>query len=352
MSTEIRLPRLGQTMEDAVLVDFLVKVGDQVHKGDNLYEIETDKAALEVESSANGFVKHLFAQIGQTLNVGEPVMLIGGENEQIPKEMVDSLASQFANHTDQASAPQSENPVDVLPDDNAVFDTDIRLGATIPMTRLQKITAQKMSLSKQEKPSFYLNVKADVTEIVELRSKLNAGGSVKVSYNDFIMRAVALACMRFPLMTGSLSADGDYIKLPYCVNIGLAVSTPQGLIVPVVRDVANKNLMQIAQDSTALIDKAQKNKLNLKNLEGACITISNLGIFGVDSFVPIVIPGQCSIVGVGRITDTCVPDYKDLSITKMMSLTLSVDHKIANGAYAAQFLDLIKKNLEDSSNFQ
>lgn len=350
MSTEIRLPRLGQTMEDAVLVDFLVKVGDQVHKGDNLYEIETDKAALEVESPANGFVKHIFAQIGQTLNVGEPVMLIGGKNEHIPQEMVDSLASQFANHNDQFSLEQSKTPGDVLPDKNAVFDTDIRLGATIPMTRLQKITAQKMSLSKQEKPSFYLNVKVDITEIVELRSKLNAGGSVKVSYNDFIMLAVALACEKFPVMTGRLA--GDCIKLPDRINIGLAVSTPHGLIVPVVRDVANKNLMQIAQDSTALIDKAQKNKLNLKNLEGACITISNLGIFGVDSFVPIVIPGQCSIVGVGRITDTCVPDYKDFSITKMMSLTLSVDHKIANGAYAAQFLDLIKKNLEDSSNFQ
>jgi pyruvate dehydrogenase E2 component (dihydrolipoamide acetyltransferase) len=100
-----------------------------------------------------------------------------------------------------------------------------------------------------------------------------------------------------------------------------------------------------------LIEKAHNNKLLLTELEGACITVSNLGAFGVDSFIPIVIPGQCSVLGVGQITDTCVPDNGDIAVRKLMNLTLSVDHRVANGTYAAQFLDFVRKLLEDTSRF-
>jgi pyruvate dehydrogenase E2 component (dihydrolipoamide acetyltransferase) len=170
-----------------------------------------------------------------------------------------------------------------------------------------------------------------------------------ISYNDFIIRAVAIGLQKFPIMTGQLA--GNAIKLPCTINIGLAVSTPGGLVVPVVKDAHKKNVKQIAADTKALIEKAQNEKLLLTDLEGACITVSNLGVFGIDSFIPIVIPGQCSILGIGRITDTCVPDNGNVIIRKLMSMTLSVDHKVANGAYAAQFLDFTRKLLEDTSTF-
>jgi len=224
-----------------------------------------------------------------------------------------------------------------------------KLGAAIPLNRLQKITGEKMLKSKREIPCFYLTVKADVTDLVELRTKLNQPGDIKLSYNDFIIKAVATGLEKFPIMTGQL--DGKAIKLADSINIGLAISVPDGLVAPIIKDVHKKDVRQIARDSQALVERARNNKLAPTDLEGGCITVSNLGAFGVDNFIPIVVPGQCSILGIGRITDTCVPDDGGIATRKLMNMTLSVDHKVTNGAYAAQFLDFVRKLLQDTSMF-
>jgi len=348
MPVEIRLPKLGQTMEEATIVECCVSLGDKVRRGDILYEIETDKAAMEIESSADGFVKHIFIQPGQTIPVDAPVMILGGKDEQIPQGLIESLRKEIAAVAAEFEAAESETPgsgevSETLAPQGLVGD--IKLGATIPQSRAQKITAEKMLRSKREKPCFYLNVKADVTDLVELRTKLNGSGDVKISYNDFIIRVVALGLRKFPVMSGRLVEDT--IELPESLNIALAVAAGQSLVTPVIKKVDEKDIMQIAREREQLVQKARDGKLCLRELEGACITISNLGDFGVDSFIPIVVPGQASILGVGRITDTCLPSDGDVVVRKLMSLTLSVDHKVANGAYAAQFLDFIKKTLED-----
>ena len=187
-------------------------------------------------------------------------------------------------------------------------------------------------------------------DLVRLRTRLNDTGETKISYNDFIIRVVAIGLEKFPIMTGQLEAD--IIKLADTINIGLAVSTPSGIIVPVVKNADKKKLKQIAADTRVLIEKAQNEKLQLTDLEGACITVSNLGGFGIESFIPIAIPSQCSILGVGRITDTCIPDNDGFAVRKLISLTLSVDHKVANGVYASQFLDFVRKLLENASSFE
>ena len=225
--------------------------------------------------------------------------------------------------------------------------TEAKLGATIPLNRLQKITAEKMLKSKREIPCFYLTVKADVTDLVELRARLNQADDVKISYNDFIIKAVATGLEKYPIMTGQLA--GEAIKLAETINIGLAISVPDGLVAPILKDVNKKDVQQIARDSQALIERARSNKLAPTDIEGGCITVSNLGAFGIDNFIPIVVPGQCSILGIGRITDTCVPDNGNILVRKLMNMTLSADHKVANGAYAAQFLDFVRRVLEDSS---
>jgi pyruvate dehydrogenase E2 component (dihydrolipoamide acetyltransferase) len=178
---------------------------------------------------------------------------------------------------------------------------------------------------------------------------MNEAGSVKVAFNDFIMKAVATGLEKFPMMTGQLA--GDAIKLADAIHVGLAISVPDGLVAPLVKDVNKKDVRQIARDSQALIERTRNDKLDLSDLEGGCITVSNLGAFGIESFIPIVVPGQCSILGVGRITDTCVPDNGNILVRKLMNMTLSVDHKVTNGAYAAQFLDFVKKMLEDPKQF-
>jgi pyruvate dehydrogenase E2 component (dihydrolipoamide acetyltransferase) len=222
------------------------------------------------------------------------------------------------------------------------------LGSTVPVNRLQRITAERMLKSKQEIPCFYLTVRADVTALVARRTQLNAAGDVKVSYNDFIIKAVATALEKFPLMTGQLA--GDAIKLADAIHVGLAISVTDGLVAPLVKDVNKKDLKQVARDSQALVERTRADKLDLSDLEGGCITVSNLGAFGIESFIPIVVPGQCTILGIGQIADTCVPDNGNILVRKLMNMTLSVDHKVANGAYAAQFLDYTRKLLEDPAS--
>jgi pyruvate dehydrogenase E2 component (dihydrolipoamide acetyltransferase) len=174
---------------------------------------------------------------------------------------------------------------------------------------------------------------------------MNETGDIKVAFNDCIMKAGAIGLEKYPLMTGQLA--GDAIQLADAIHVGLAISVPDGLVAPLVKDVNKKDVRQLARDSQALIERTRNDKLDLSDLEGGCITVSNLGAFGIESFIPIVVPGQCSILGVGRITDTCVPDNGNILVRRLMNMTLSVDHKVTNGAYAAQFLDLVKKTLEN-----
>jgi pyruvate dehydrogenase E2 component (dihydrolipoamide acetyltransferase) len=426
MAKDVRLPQLGQTMEEGTIVNCLVKVGDEIKKGDVIFEIETDKATLEMESPADGFVKHIVAKVDETLPVGAPVLVLGGKDEDVPQSFVDSLGggapaapapapaapvaepAPTAEPAPAASALQSKTtgaepgkpagrvlasprakklaadlgvdlakvtgtgPVGKITEQDvqkaaaakqttadrgrktdrapSVSAGQETLGATLPLNRLQRITAERMLKSKREIPCFYLTVKADVTDLVELRTKMNQAGDVKVSYNDFIIKAVATGLEKYRIMTGQL--DGQAIKLADSINIGLAISVPDGLVAPILKDVNKKDVTQIARDSQALVERARSNKLAPTDLEGGCITVSNLGAFGIDNFIPIVVPGQCSILGIGRITDTCMPDSGNILVRKLMNMTLSVDHKVANGAYAAQFLDFTRKLLEDVSVFK
>jgi pyruvate dehydrogenase E2 component (dihydrolipoamide acetyltransferase) len=414
MAKEINLPKMGQTMEEGTVVNCLVKVGDEVKKGQVIFEIETDKATLEMESPAAGFVKYLLVQNNQTLPVGAPLMVLGEQNEQVPMSFVEALTGGVGLAAGTDATPAAQMPTTITPPAapepvapgkpmgkimisprarkmaeemgvdltrvkgtgpaGKITEADIRsaaeakpvkaaqppqparpaatatateaqLGATIALNRLQRITAERMLKSKREIPCFYLTVRVDMTDLVAARVKMNEGAGVKVAFNDFIMKAVATGLEKFPMMTGQLA--GDSIKLADAIHVGLAISVPDGLVAPLVKDVNKKDVRRVARDSQALIERARNDKLDLSDLEGGCLTVSNLGAFGIESFIPIVVPGQCSILGIGRITDTCVPDNGNILVRKLMNMTLSVDHKVTNGAYAAQFLDFVKKTLED-----
>ena len=388
MANEVKLPQLGQTMEEGTVVGCLVKVGDKVNKGDVIFEVETDKATLEMESPADGFVKHIVCKVGQTLEVGSLMMILGAEDEQVdlPGEQQTNLPSPVAVPADIAVQPAAEknigrifasprakakavqlgvelNSIAPTGPGGRIVEADVlaaaptakaevqqpqpkyKLGQRVPLSRLGKIIAQRMLQSKREIPCFYLNVKIDATNMVNVRAELNKSGDIKVAFNDFIMRALALGIQHYPIMTGQI--DGDNIQLDDSIGIGLAISVPDGLVAPIVKDVGSKTLTEIAAYSKTLIERAQNNKLSPDDLAGGCITLSNLGAVDIDSFIPIVVPGQCSILGVGKITDTCVPSDGGILVRKMMNMTLSVDHKVVNGAEAAQFLDFVAKLLAE-----
>ncbi|MCK4886643.1 MAG: 2-oxo acid dehydrogenase subunit E2 [Planctomycetes bacterium] len=399
----VKLPQLGQTMEEGTIVGCMIKPGDEVKRGDVIFEVETDKAALEMESPAEGFVKHILVDIGQTILVGRAVVILAGKGDDVPGSYADYVkagggvesvvverpceASAVAEKIEPVKAvsastggkviasPRAKNLAKKLGVDislvngtgpggriiekdveaakgsaGAAAESSFAAGERIALNRLQKITAKKMLQSKREIPCFYLTVKVDVTDLVHFRTLRNKKADIKVSYNDLIMKAVAVGLVKFPIMTGQL--DGDAIRLADSIGIGLAISVGDGLVAPIVKDIDKKDIAAVAAASREIIEKAQNNKLAPADVEGGCITVSNLGAFGIESFIPIVVPGQCSILGIGQISDVCVPIDDNIMVRKIMSMTLSVDHKVANGAYAAQFLDFVRKVLEDTANFQ
>lgn len=206
----------------------------------------------------------------------------------------------------------------------------------IPLTRIQKLIGQRMLESKQNQPCFYMTARADVGAIVEIRRRTSKQLGIKVSMNDFFIRAMAVAVEKYPLMAGSFKSD--YIEIAKTVNIGLAVAAPKGLVVPVVKNANNKSLADIAKETNELIEKARNNKLSLDDLSEACITLTALGMFGIDFFLAIPSPGQCGIISVGRILEEPVLLNGRLEAKKIVEFGLAADGRIVGADYAAKFL--------------
>jgi len=355
MAKAVRLPKFGETMDSGVIVDCKIALGDEVKKGDVIFEIETDKVTLEIESTGSGFVKAVLAKPEQSVSVGDALVVLGRKDEEVTQDFIDSLKAEagekeLKNQTTQSvqggRGSQEITRADLKESSVAESDVgEIRPGGKVRLTRMQRLTAERMLESKRQIPCFYLNVEVDVTELVAVRKRLNEKAGMKISYNDFLIKAAAMGIEKVPIMSGQV--EDEFIRLADSINVGLAVSGPRGLVVPVIKNVPKKSIEQIAKQADELVEKAKEGKLELSDIEGACITISNLGGFGVDSFIPIVIPGQCSIAGVGRIRDVFEAEREEESHRKKMSINLSVDHKVANGSQASQFLDLVRRFLQE-----
>ena len=218
----------------------------------------------------------------------------------------------------------------------------------IPLTRIQKLIGERMLKSKQSKPCFYIELKADVTELMGLRPKLKKQKGVKITTNAFYIRALALAVKKYPLMVGTLDdgAPGDNIRIADAINVGFAVDAPQGLVVPVVKTADRKTLAEIARLEKLLTEKARSNKLTLEEMEGETIALSNLGAYGIDSFVGIVPPPTSTILAAGNVIKTAIPKEGKVVTRKVVSLALAVDRRIADEVYAAKFLTFIKEQLQ------
>ena len=215
----------------------------------------------------------------------------------------------------------------------------------MPLTRIQKLIGERMLKSKLSKPCFYIESKADVTELMSLRPRLSKSLGAKITSNAFFIHTLALAVKEYPLMVGRL--DGDKIQIADAINVGFAVNAPQGVIVPVIKNADKKKLAEIAREEKLLTEKARSNKLTLEEMEGETIALSNLGVYGIDSFFGIVPPSASTILAVGNVVKTVIPDDDKTMVRKITSLTLAVDHRVINGAYAAEFLSFITEQLQN-----
>ena len=213
MAKEVTLPKLGESMQEGTLLRMRVQIGDKVVPGDILYEIETDKATLEVESADSGFVRAILVETGHTVSVDTPMLVLGAVDEDVSLclERLRETAAGVQLNAREIGVDLAEVSAEAL----RAVEADLRhtasetrrpvseykLGQKIPLTRLQKVIAQRMVYSKQNIPCFYLNVRTDMTRVIALRDELNAGGE-EISFNDIILRALALSIAHYPIMTG------------------------------------------------------------------------------------------------------------------------------------------------------
>lgn len=217
----------------------------------------------------------------------------------------------------------------------------------LPLTRIQKLIGHYMLQSKRTKPNGYLRVRADLTRLVNGRKAYCRRSGARVTTNDFFMYAIAGAILRYPLMAASISDDGQHMLIPENIGVGFAVAAPQGLVVPVVKQMQNKTLPEVAVESEELLKKSRSNKLVPDDFDGATMVLTGLGMYGIDYFYAVSPLSAAAIISIGNFEDVSVPVDEGFAVRKMMYIGLAFDQKLIDEFYAAQFLNHIVNYLQD-----
>ena len=455
MATKIPVPKLGQSEETVTIASWRVKEGDKIKKGDVLFEVETDKAVLEVESQFEGTILKIVTPVGVEVPVMTTTAAIVGEpGEQIPADMlaaapaaapaasapapVPAPAPQAApapaaqNAAAPAPAPAAPAPVVVAAapvpapktvpapakkpvsprakkfaagylinlakvpaagtrvteqdvknylestgyfkrkitpvalnlaaeaklemaelegsgDGGRITIADVKAAIAErpkPFNTMRKVIAQRLTQSKQTIPHFYVTVAIDMSDLMKKRKKLKEEG-INLSVNVFIIKAVALALKEFPNVNSF--CDGNSVSQKSKVNIGMAVSVDNGLVVPVIANADRKGLDEIQAESGELAEKARSGKLTPDEMKGGTFTISNMGMMNVESFQAIVNPGESAILAVASCIPTPVVRDGEIVIRDIMKVTVSADHRVVDGAMAASFANCIREKLENAA---
>lgn len=324
MTVEVLLAQRGMGMSEATIVAWYVEEGDRVEEGDLLLEVESSKATEEINAPASGIVAEIKFEADDEVEVGEVLAIIREADEpeiETPSEAKEELQEQ--------PVPQAEPaPTD-----------------TLPLTTIRRLTAERLWHSLQATAQLTLHTEVDVTSAVERREALKVEAGI--TYTDILVKVVAGALRDHPIVNGTWSDEG--IVLSKSINIGVAVALEEGLTVPVVKDADQKSLLQIHQELAAFVDSARNGKLTAEELSGGTFTITNLGMYRVDHFTPILNPSETAILGVGRIVKKPAVFEDQLAIRSILGLSLTFDHRVVDGAPAAAFLDEICAALEEAN---
>lgn len=443
MPIEITMPRLSDTMEEGTLIKWRVRAGDKISSGDVLADIETDKATMELQSYDDGTVAQLAVNEGETVPVGQLILVLAKEFESIenavaafdsgvdvgattPTVAEESVSKESASATTTAASPVQAAPpsgaerIRVSPvarkiaeehqldlttvrgtgPDGRIIKRDVLAvvgsagapaapsptattagvsaatvsgglvsleGKAVPLTNMRKTIARRLLESKTTIPHFTVTVSVAMDSLLDLRATVNAqlaeesgssdsggaasagGRAMKLSVNDFVVRASALALVQHPAINASWT--GDTILHYGTINIGVVVALPQekggGLVVPTIRDVSNKSLQQISEETRTVAKKAREQRLGPQEMSDATFTVSNLGMLGVEHFEAIINPPQSAILAVGAAIETPVVRDGQIVLGREMTCTLSADHRVIDGVMAAQFLRTLKQTLEN-----
>ncbi len=450
MAQAVIFPKLGQTMEEGAIVKWLKKEGDPVAKGDILFEIETDKANLEVESFFEGVLLKIYVREGVTVPVNTVVGYVGTAGEKVPDQAPKAEAPKAAPAAApaQAAAPApvkaepaarpaaapapvaaatpaprpapqpaaapapaarliisprakalakdacidpsriagtgpngrivekdvqaylsasgydalritpaakrlaAEKEIDILTvrgsgDGGRIMVEDVERALKrhpVALSRMRQVIARRLVESKQTIPHFYVTVKADITDLMAFRADLKAKG-LNYSVNDFVLEAVVLSLEEYPIVNSV--TDGLTVSWRGDVDLGMAVSVDNGLVVPVIRAAQTLTLKELSAQAKALAEKARAGKLTPDEMVGSSFSVSNMGMMNVDQFTAIINPGEAGILAVSSARQVPAVVNGEIKIRSVMAMTLSVDHRIVDGSVGALFSNAIRSKLEN-----
>ena len=393
---DVLMPRLSDTMTEGVVGQWLKHEGEVVQRGDVLAEIETDKATMELEAYDTGVLTRIIAPAGSTVSIGQPIAVIGDEeagrtakpvggqvstpvSRALPAEtspalpltptarvratpLVRTLARE---HGLDLAAVTGTGPggrivrkdiealidqpaVTAQPDPSAKVPTAIAGDGDerVPLSSIRRVTAQRLTESAAT-PHFYLTAVADAAALQRLRAELNdefSDPGPKITITDLMIRACAVTLRTHRAVNSSWG--GDHLVRHGHVNIGCAVATDSGLLVPVIRDADHKSLNEIGVEAHALAERARAGKLTPDEMTAGTFTISNLGMYGIDHFTAVINPPEAAILAVGALREDAAVRDGQFAVATRVKLTLSIDHRVLDGAMAAAFLEDLVKLLE------
>ena len=392
---EITMPKMSDTMLEGKVIRWLKHEGDQVAEGEPIAEIETDKANVEMEAFEAGVMKQILVKEGETVPVGQPIAVLETlEAEEMPPVTAPPPSEAAPAIEEKPLAPPEAERVKASPlarrmaeekgidlsriqgtgPDGRIVESDVEnylkqmqaaaapppvIEAPSPpkppaievpteereLSRMRKTIAERMARSKQTIPHFYVTSEVEMDWASRMRDELNMDESqTRVSFTDIVIKACALALAGFPEVNASYSEDK--LLMHEEINIGLAVALEDGLIAPVVHNADRKSLRRIASETKELAQRARENNLRATDYTGGTFTVSNLGMFDVESFAAIINPPESACLAVGTIREVPVVVDGQVAVSKRMKATISADHRVLDGAVAAKFLQEVKRRLE------
>ncbi len=392
MPKEIYLVKVGMTMTEGTVEEWYVADGESVELGVDLYRLETEKVNMDVEAEFAGTVRHI-APAGATLEPGDVIGWIYEQGEEIPSEVpagkpnrsiaaVDDEQSASVSTTDGpaptqqtkpsakrsggriASSPAARRLAEQLGLDLAgiqgtgprgrITREDVEAAGqqsgsdqSTTLSGMRRTIAQRMFESLQTTAQLTMTMEVDMDGCIDLRNRLNEqwrDDGVRIAYSDLIIVACATSLSQHPQMNAIL--QNQHLHTNEEVHVGIAVALVDGLIVPVIRNATAKSLREISEEAAALAERARNGKLRVNDVSGGTFTVSSLGMYGVDSFTPILNPPQTGILGVGGIYDSIRWEQDQPVKCRRMKLSLTWDHRVVDGAPAAEFLSSVKEQLE------
>jgi len=403
MVLEVGIPKYG-LMKEAQVIKWHKKERDTVKEGELLLVIETEKVSVNIDSPGSGILQKILVSEGSYARVGQTIALIAEPGEEVSENAISAAVAKspitapkplLEDETEKPSVPRAKkikasplarklaeehnidlNQIEGTDPDGRIVKEDIvkvieaartaspvappvvapteEVGRVLELSQTRKIIGRRMLTSLQNAPQLTICTEFDMTEMVKLRQQIldetEKTSDLRVTFTDILVKSVAEALKEFPRVNARVLEGGKLVLLDE-INIGVATATEHGLLVPVVHNADKKMLLEVASEVSVLVEKARQGKLSIQEITGGTFTISNMGMYDIDVFTPIVNPPECAILGVGRIMEKPVIVNGQICIKPMSIMSLTLDHRIIDGVDGAVFLRRLRNFVEKPADF-